>query len=133
MDTLFDPSEYGFEVVSGVKSGGVDYPYLHISWTKDTPVAMMLRLDKDTTDMCRDLFGERAGVAINQIGLIVLYVGNSRKLSTNAKKPSKAAISLDTEISKILAILGKFSDYKYKTKIYADGQAVLLSPVSKIR
>lgn len=128
----FNPSDFGFEQVKDGNRGGgkKDYCYIRLSNRgRGRGRAAVLCLDEETTDVCQELFGARVGVAIDDKCRIVLYKGTMRKLSKTNGKNLKKSISLETETERVRGVLGEFNVYKYDSKIYAKGEAILLSPI----
>lgn len=131
----FNPSDFGFEQVKVGNRGGdkKDYCYIRLSnREKGRRKAAVLCLDEETTDICQELFGASVGVAIDDRCRIVLYKGTMRKLSKANGKNVKKSISLETETERINGVLGDFNVYKYDSKIYAKGEAILLSPIEAV-
>lgn len=131
---MFDPKALGFtEVTNGFGGGGKATDgmcYLHVGRRRNTREVHGTRimLDDVTTSIARGMFGERCGVATDDHARIVLYNGTSRKIMT-AKSTDRGQISLDAEQKKLLAILGtSFTNYEYEPKMWAKGEAILLTP-----
>lgn len=135
----FNPEEFGFKQISTTHRGGrvKDYCYIRMSSNgrgepgRLTPV---LCLDEETTDLALELFGANCNVAFDENCRIVIYQGNTRKLSISNKrsKAKKATIAMDTERGRITSVLGDFRYYRYDSKIYAKGEAILLTPAGKL-
>lgn len=136
---MFDPKALGFtEVANGFGTGGSKMQgmcYLHIGRRRKTREVHDLRvmLDDVTTSIARGMFGERCGVAIDDRARIVLYKGSSRKIM-QGKSLDRGMISVDAERRKLLAILGtSFTNYEYEAKMWAKGEAILLTPKGAIQ
>lgn len=134
----FNPKDFGFEPISTKHGSRIIRNYCYLRYglngkktSGDTRNAIVLALDEETTDCARELFGATVGISINDKGQIVLYEGKDRRLSAN-RASVKAQISLYTECEKLCAILGEFTIYRYESKIYAKGEAILLTPVEKV-
>lgn len=135
----FNPEEFGFKQISVTHHGGQvrDYCYIRMSSngrSQHNRITPVLCLDEETTDLALELFGVRCNIAFDENCRIVIYRGNARKLSINNRKAKtkKATIAMDTERNRIDSVLGDFRYYKYDSKIYAKGEAILLTPVGKV-
>lgn len=126
---MFNPADFGFKPIDDTTTSHTrrDYCYLRRR-VKD---GIVLVLDEETTDFCKELFGSTVSVATDENGKIVLYNGKMRKLS-KAGGNKRCAISMDVEWKKLTSILGEFKIYEYDSKIYAKGEAILLVPKGSV-
>lgn len=129
---MFNPEEFGFKIV-GSSGGdrGKNFCYLRISHRTEgdrREANVRLVLDEETTDCALELFGDRVNVAVDESGRVVLYKGKSRKLARVSKSKGKRVISLCSECDFLLSLFGMDTVTEYTAKIWAKGEAILLTP-----
>lgn len=127
----FNPSAFGFKTVeSSIGPKRRDFCYVRMSKDRNGKKAAILCLDEETTAVAREMFGDRVGVGIDDRCRIVIYRGDARTLSryTRTEKMDKATISLASETETFRDCLGMFKAYEFTPRIYAKGEAILLSP-----
>ena len=130
-----DPANYGFKEVERYgKSGGgkTDKDYILLAAVKNGGYrgrGANVILSKDTTDTILELFGNNLSVSTDENGRILLAKGNSRKLSVSQnKKYKRGQVSLYTETKHLMDIFGEFRHVYLDAKLFANGNAILLTP-----
>ena len=112
------------------KDGSMERDYIRCSVGKNNKPQMHLSLCDDTANFVRALSGERCDMWINDNGQILLCKGNEFKLSKH-KGSWRSTISAASITKQINAMYGDFRRLDLAAKVYAKGNAVLLTPTGE--
>ncbi len=134
----FNPSDYGFSDKYCKRSSGATnrtenqeiWVYAKRSNSKDGNT-LCLKIPPSIGERIKQLFGERVNFCPNQRGQILVWNGNSRKISNNHKNNGKWVISMDMAYDEYVSYMGYF------TRLYMDVEffdnRVLFTPNGKRR
>ena len=130
----FNPETLGFRDVSSGGKSSSDYCYIRVAdadASKRRRNSLSVVLSPRVASQCRDSFGNRVNIAVNDKCQLLIYEGALRALSLN-RANGGAIISLNSEFDRFKECLGDFKKYKLDVKEYNGGESIILTPCEKI-
>lgn len=128
----FDPAVFGFDTsFNGNRKIPSDADYIKAMNKGDR--SFYISLSSGTSDFAVDLIGDTCDFAINQRGQILLYPGSSRLMSKSGSNTNRRTISISSARERIKQLYGSFDKVYLKATLYAQGNALLLTPTGEVK
>ena len=127
----FDPKSMGFNlVIDSRRRTSMSGDYLLVTKHDGGKAALVLSLSEETGDNAAILFGDRCNIAFNEEnGKICIYSGKARSIGKRYGK--RYVISIGAEYRAVKRMFGEFKRLYFDAKVWAGGQAILLTPTGE--